>query len=287
MSRNRFATERPETDARLKEVDETLAAIRLDLASAKNNLEECKAKVASDTDQAVNALNARIDLTNKNLATTQESVDEVDAKSDTKVCNVAWRKANDNLDAEIRTGRDMVSKLWRDVDARHGRVDGILVSLQRDLTAMETSLEESKAKTASDTDRAVNELRGCVDSLERNVARTEARLENDIRRMQQQVLDKIGAVEHRAELRSTDSRCLKALVKKQVGESIAVMQRDLADTEAGMKSDTRRMQQEAFEKIESVETTALLPRSQRSAELANRQLIQIYEADQRYGNSIW
>ena len=36
----------------------------------ETNLEESKAKIVSDTDQAVNALNGRIDFTNKDLAAT-------------------------------------------------------------------------------------------------------------------------------------------------------------------------------------------------------------------------
>ncbi len=40
----------------------------------ETNLEDSKAKITSDTDQAVNALNSRIDFTNKDLTATQESL---------------------------------------------------------------------------------------------------------------------------------------------------------------------------------------------------------------------
>merc|ERR1712093_745922 len=53
-------------------------AVNVDLdemrARVETNLEEAKAKIVSDTDQAVNALNGRIDFTNKDLAATQESL---------------------------------------------------------------------------------------------------------------------------------------------------------------------------------------------------------------------
>merc|ERR1712014_238398 len=55
-------------------VDEILATIRHDITAVETNLEESKAKITSDTDQAVNALNGRIDFTNKDLAATQESL---------------------------------------------------------------------------------------------------------------------------------------------------------------------------------------------------------------------
>merc|ERR1712176_1530428 len=54
--------------------NEILATIRHDITAVETNLEESKAKITSDTDQAVNALNGRIDFTNKDLAATQESL---------------------------------------------------------------------------------------------------------------------------------------------------------------------------------------------------------------------
>merc|ERR1712113_937872 len=142
---------------------------------------------------------------------------EMNTKLDTKVDNVAWKEANDDLDAAIKTVRDMVSSLRLDVDARRRKVDEILATIRHDITAVETNLEESKAKITSDTDQAVNALNGRIDftnkdlaatqeslhttqnslsdcfnevavvrsDLERNVADTEARLKNDIRQKQQ------------------------------------------------------------------------------------------------------
>merc|ERR1712167_238556 len=71
---------------------------------------------------------------------------EMNAKLDTKVDNVAWKEANDDLDAAIKTVRDMVSSLRLDVDARRRKVDEILATIRHDITAVETNLEESKAK---------------------------------------------------------------------------------------------------------------------------------------------
>merc|ERR1711981_500724 len=151
---------------------------------------------------------------------------EMNTKLDTKVDNVAWKEANDDLDAAIKTVRDMVSSLRLDVDARRRKVDEILATIRHDITAVETNLEESKAKITSDTDQAVNALNGRIDftnkdlaatqeslhttqnslsdcfnevavvrsDLERNVADTEARLKNDIRQKQQEAFEKIGAV---------------------------------------------------------------------------------------------
>ena len=51
---------RVEVDARRRKVDE--------ITAMETNFEEAKAKIISDTDQAVNALDGRVDFTNKDLA---------------------------------------------------------------------------------------------------------------------------------------------------------------------------------------------------------------------------
>merc|ERR1740133_401061 len=60
---------------------------------------------------------------------------EMNTKLDTKVDNVAWKEANDDLDAAIKTVRDMVSSLRLDVDARRRKVDEILATIRHDITA--------------------------------------------------------------------------------------------------------------------------------------------------------
>ncbi|CAK0870794.1 unnamed protein product [Prorocentrum cordatum] len=175
---------------------------------------------------------------------------EMNTKLDTKVDNVAWKEANDDLDAAVKTVRDMVSSLRLDVDARRRKVDEILATIRHDITAVETNLEESKAKITSDTDQAVNALNGRIDftnkdlaatqeslhttqnslsdcfnevavvrsDLERNVADTEARLKNDVRQKQQEAFEKVAAVEQQAELRSAEaSRRLGALDLRMSG----------------------------------------------------------------------
>eukprot|EP00439_Symbiodinium_sp_Y106_P052093 s966_g6.t5 len=72
--RDMVSSLRLDVDARRRKVDEILATIRHDITAVETNLEESKAKITSDTDQAVNALNGRIDFTNKDLAATQESL---------------------------------------------------------------------------------------------------------------------------------------------------------------------------------------------------------------------
>merc|ERR1712118_610932 len=83
---------------------------------------------------------------------------EMNTKLDTKVDNVAWKEANDDL------------------DARRRKVDEILATIRHDITAVETNLEESKAKIVSDTDQAVNALNGRIDFTNKDLAATQESL---------------------------------------------------------------------------------------------------------------
>jgi len=71
--RNEMNTEL-DTKVNTEKVDEILATIRHDVTAVETNLEESKVKITSDTDQAVNALNGRIDVTNKDLDATLASL---------------------------------------------------------------------------------------------------------------------------------------------------------------------------------------------------------------------
>ena len=97
---------------------------------------------------------------------------EMITKFDTKVDNVAWKEANDDLDAPIRTVCDMVSPLCLEVDSRRRKVDDILATIRHESTALETNLEESKVKIVSDTDQVVNSLNGGVDITNKDLAAT-------------------------------------------------------------------------------------------------------------------
>merc|ERR1712054_423196 len=146
---------------------------------------------------------------------------EMNTKLDTKVDNVAWKEANDDLDAAIKTVRDMVSSLRLDVDARRRKVDEILATIRHDITAVETDLaatQESLHTTQNSLSDCFNEVAVVRSDLERNIADTEARLKNDIRQKQQEAFEKIGAVEQQAELRSAEaSRRLGALDLRMSG----------------------------------------------------------------------
>ena len=77
--------------------------------------------------------------------------------------NAAWTEANGDLGAAIKPVRDMVSSLHLNVDTRQREVDEVLTTIRHDITVLETNLEESNAKIASDTDQAAYADQLCQD----------------------------------------------------------------------------------------------------------------------------
>merc|ERR1719247_3193207 len=166
---------------------------------------------------------------------------EMNAKLDTKVDNVAWKEANDDLDAAIKTVRDMVSSLRLDVDARRRKVDEILATIRHDITAVETNLEESKAKITSDTDQAVNALNGRIDFTNKDLAATQESL-------------------HTTQNSLSDCFNEVAVVRSDI-------ERSMADIEARFRTSERGKQAEMFDKVQSVQQQAELQLAEASRRL--------------------
>lgn len=223
-----------------------ISTMRLDIGDIQEALKNNDSWM-EDVSNTLQQMQEKEDNTTEDLINLKN---EFTTKLDGKVDNVAWKEANDDLDAAIKTVRDMISSLRLDVDARRRKVDEILSTMRHDITSVETNLEESKAKLAMDTDHAINALNGRIDftnkdlsatqeslhttqnslsdcfnevavvrsDLERTVADTEARVKNDSRQKQQEIMEKIGDVEQQSELRAAEaSRRLGALDLRMSG----------------------------------------------------------------------
>ena len=140
-----------------------------------------------------------------------------------KANDVAWKEANDDLDAATQTARDKLSSFRLDADVRLRKVDEIPATIHRDITAVETNLEELRARIVRDTDQAVNSPNGRIDST---------------------VKDRAAAREGPHVTQTSLSDCFNEVALVQSDP-----ERNVADTEAMLKSDVRQEQQETFEKI--------------------------------------
>merc|ERR1719379_2177347 len=102
-----------------------------DVSNTLQQMQEKEENLTEDLINLKNEMNAKLDTKVDNVAWKEENLtedlinlkNEMNAKLDTKVDSVAWKEANDDLDAAIKTVRDMVSSLRLDVDARRRKVD--------------------------------------------------------------------------------------------------------------------------------------------------------------------
>merc|ERR1719390_590863 len=67
--------------------------------------------------------------------------DQTQAKLDGKVDIVAWNDMNDDVDASIKTVRDMVSTLRLEVDARRRKVDENLDSIRASVKQVDAKVD--------------------------------------------------------------------------------------------------------------------------------------------------
>merc|ERR1719311_1317516 len=65
-----------------------------------------------------------------------ELQERIQAKLDTKVDIVAWNDMNDDIDASIKTVRDMASALRLEVDSRRRMVDEAMKQMRSELQQM-------------------------------------------------------------------------------------------------------------------------------------------------------
>merc|ERR1712149_17805 len=98
-----------------------------------------------DVSQSLQEAHERCQQLSQDIA---ELRDQTQAKLDGKVDIVSWNDMNDDIDASIKTVRDMVSTLRLEVDSRRRKVDEAL----RQIRSSVKSLDE-KVDTNHDTQR--------------------------------------------------------------------------------------------------------------------------------------
>merc|ERR1739848_899040 len=84
-----------------------------------------------DVSQSLQEAHERSQQLSQDIA---ELRDQTQAKLDGKVDIVAWNDMNDDIDASIKTVRDMVSTLRLEVDSRRRKVDEALSQIRRWIT---------------------------------------------------------------------------------------------------------------------------------------------------------
>merc|ERR1711881_486908 len=134
-----------------------ISTMRLDMGDMQEALKAHDAWM-EDVSQSLQEAHERSHQLSEDLADHRE---QTQAKLDTKVDIVAWNDMNDDIDASIKTVRDMASALRLEVDSRRRMVDEALKQMRSEIQQLDDKHEtnHTNMKRAVDENHAANNIR--------------------------------------------------------------------------------------------------------------------------------
>merc|ERR1712072_429997 len=134
-----------------------ISTMRLDMGDMQEALKAHDAWM-EDVSQSLQEAHERCHQLSEDSAELRE---QTQAKLDTKVDIVAWNDMNDDIDASIKTVRDMASALRLEVDSRRRMVDEAMKQMRNDIRQMDDKHDtnHSNMKRAVDENHAANNAR--------------------------------------------------------------------------------------------------------------------------------
>jgi len=126
-----------------------ISTMRLDMGDMQEALKAHDAWM-EDVSQSLQEAHERCQQLSEDLAETRE---QTQAKLDTKTDIVSWNDMNDDIDASIKTVRDMASALRLEVDSRRRKVDEALNQIRGEMQNMDEKVDtnhETQRKYADD-----------------------------------------------------------------------------------------------------------------------------------------
>eukprot|EP00929_Paragymnodinium_shiwhaense_P082902 TRINITY_DN4392_c0_g3_i1.p1 TRINITY_DN4392_c0_g3~~TRINITY_DN4392_c0_g3_i1.p1 ORF type:complete len:807 (-),score=268.50 TRINITY_DN4392_c0_g3_i1:92-2512(-) len=159
--------------------------------------------------------------------------EQTQAKLDAKVDVVSWNDMNDDIDASIKTVRDMTSALRLEVDSRRRKVDEMLSGIRSDIKTVDDKLDantENLSRTIADNHAAANqridervEHANQLDAVSNQHAETHQAISNKIDANQ-------GAVDARVNKLEADLKKQDEDLHKEVNDRIDGVERQGANT---------------------------------------------------------
>merc|ERR1719424_1299936 len=114
-----------------------ISTMRLDMGDMQEALKAHDAWM-EDVSQSLQEAHERCQQLSQDIA---ELRDQTQAKLDGKVDIVAWNDMNDDIDASIKTVRDMVSTLRLEVDSRRRKVDEALSQIRSSVKSLDEKVD--------------------------------------------------------------------------------------------------------------------------------------------------
>merc|ERR1719169_101125 len=134
-----------------------ISTMRLDMGDMQEALKAHDAWM-EDVSQSLQEAHERCHQLSEDVAETRE---QTQAKLDTKVDIVAWNDMNDDIDASIKTVRDMASALRLEVDSRRRMVDEAMKQMRSEMQQMDDKHDtnHSNLKRTVEENHAANNAR--------------------------------------------------------------------------------------------------------------------------------
>merc|ERR1719163_744167 len=114
-----------------------ISTMRLDMGDMQEALKAHDAWM-EDVSQSLQEAHERCHQLSEDIS---EVRDQTQAKLDGKTDIVAWNDMNDDIDASIKTVRDMASALRLEVDSRRRKVDEIFAQVHTNISNLEAKLD--------------------------------------------------------------------------------------------------------------------------------------------------
>merc|ERR1719311_529768 len=118
-----------------------ISTMRLDMGDMQEALKAHDAWM-EDVSQSLQEAHERCHQLSQDIA---ELRDQTQAKLDAKTDIVAWNDMNDDIDASIKTVRDMASALRLEVDSRRRKVDEALAGIRAEAGQLEEKVDSHNA----------------------------------------------------------------------------------------------------------------------------------------------
>jgi len=131
-----------------------ISTIRLDMGDMQEALKAHDAWM-EDVSQSLQECHERCQQLSEDII---EQAQQTQAKLDAKTDITAWNDMNDDIDASIKTVRDMASALRLEVDSRRRKVDEALGSLAGELKQIEQKGDSGRASMQRATEEATSVL---------------------------------------------------------------------------------------------------------------------------------
>jgi len=217
-----------------------ISTMRLDMGDMQEALKAHDAWM-EDVSQSLQEAHERCHQLSEDIAELRE---QTQAKLDAKTDIVAWNDMNDDIDASVKTVRDMASALRLEVDSRRRKVDESLNQIRGEMKQLDDKvdsnddnnkrfLEESHANFSNQLEERAEatrsleniagkhaeihqEIHGKMDAAHNNLATRMSKNEADLRKqdedLHKEINDRVDGVErHHANVSKETSKRMNAL----------------------------------------------------------------------------